>query len=172
METFTGEDLVRAAKVIAKMVHAKDVDKNGVPYVAHLKAVELGVRVFIGREAYEARAAAWLHDTIEDHPDLATVQYLLNCGFPQTVVDAVVAVTKVKGETRNKYMNRIIAAGPAAMYVKLADLLHNSRQDRLALLDEETRIRLVTKYMPDKAKLMLELGIIDGHDICRCCGGI
>jgi hypothetical protein len=98
------------------------VDKSGVDYAEHLKAVA-GFCV-----TEDERMVAWLHDIIEDTP--VGPQDLLNMGFPQYVVDAVLLLTHTHESTYVEYITRIRDApgypGELARTVKLADLKHNS----------------------------------------------
>lgn len=164
LEPLSGDDLTMYAAELGCEVHAGDKDKSGDPYVDHLEGVAQGVIVFAGPFAYDAIAAAWLHDAIEDHPALVSAEKLLTWGFPQSMIDAVLAVTKKAGENQEDYLERIVMAGETAMYVKLADVQHNTRPDRMAAVakskGDSTRTRLLKKYTPAKARLMLELGII------------
>lgn len=166
-EPLSGAELVSQARELGRLVHATDKDKTGEPYEFHLAGVAQGVEVLAGFYA-NAIATAWLHDTIEDHPSMVSAEKLLKWGFPKEVVDAVVAVTKLSGEEQGVYLQRIIDAGDTAMLAKLADLLHNTRFDRLAAVakakGESTRVRLLKKYTPAKARLMLELGIIQTEE--------
>lgn len=131
-------------------------DKNGRPYIEHLDAVALGTQVFTTDE--EVIAAALLHDIVED-TDM-TFAELLREGASRRQVKIVRALTKTAGEVQANYLNRVIAAGEDAMRVKLADLLHNTRPDRLAELPVYTRERLLKKYQPSIARFMQELGYI------------
>lgn len=162
-EPLSDADLVNAARTLGRAVHAKDKDKSGKPYEFHLAGVAQGVEVLAGFHPH-ALAAAWLHDTIEDHPATVSEAKLTKWGFPKEVVQAVEAVTKRSQEEQGKYLQRVVDAGETAMLTKLADLMHNTRMDRLAELPEATRVRLLKKYTPAKARLMLELGIIQTEE--------
>jgi hypothetical protein len=147
-------ELESAARKVAMTAHAKQTDKTKVPYWHHLKAVADGVRLLGGTD--EEIAAAWLHDILEDTPltaaDLTWV--------PLHTIEIVKAVTKRNGERQEDYLERVVKAGRGAMLVKVADLLNNTRPDRLAQLPEATQDRLLRKYRPALARLLLELGLI------------
>lgn len=155
-------NFINAARDLAYHAHRNDKDKLGEPYRLHLKAVAAGVRVLGGSD--HAVAAAYLHDVIEDHGSLYSAKKLIDLGFPHQVVKAVVAVTKTPNQPQPEYLEQVIAAGQDAMHVKLADLLHNTRHDRLAPLEAYTRTRLLKKYRPAIARLMLELELIVDED--------
>lgn len=153
-------ELVSRARELALKKHATQKDKNGEPYFNHLAAVAAGVRVLGG--TLEEIAAAYLHDVVEDVKDV-TYASLYREGFPASVVHIVWCVTKRNMELQDKYLARIVAGGQGAMRVKVADLLHNLRPDRLAELPEFTRERLLKKYQPSLARLLLELGYLQSQ---------
>lgn len=149
--------LVARAREFAAEHHKGQVDKLKQPYYNHLVAVSQGVKLLGG--SLEEIAAAFLHDVVEDVAKV-TLSTLLDEGFPPSVVRIVWAVTKRPNEEQGKYLRRIIGAGEGAMRVKVADLMHNLRADRLAELPEFTRERLLKKYQPALAALMVELGYL------------
>jgi hypothetical protein len=65
--------------------------------------------------------------------------------FDGAIVDAVVALTRIKGEAPEVYYARV-RANALARRVKLADIHDNLDPSRLALLSSETVERLVVKY--------------------------
>jgi hypothetical protein len=143
---------VSLAREVALLAHGNQRDKLGRPYGEHLLGVYRGVVVLGG--SVEAEQAAFLHDVVEDTP--VTVKDLTEVyGFSPAVASTVEAVTKRQGEVQEEYLERVIAAGADAIAVKTADLLHNTRPDRLAGLPEYTRARLLRKYRPSLAALLL-----------------
>jgi len=88
-------------------------------------------------------AVALLHDTIED--TWVTAEYLDQAGFSSLIIHAVEAISKREGEAEESYASRV-ASDYMALRVKWADLADNSDPKRLAMLGEETRIRLQEKY--------------------------
>lgn len=131
---------VEIAERIAEQAHEGQVDKAGKPLFAHVRRVALAM---IG-EGYgiRQRTVAWLHDVLEDSD---WTEAKLRAIFPRQVVDDVVALTHLDGEPLDDYWARV-RARPHALQVKRADVLDNSNRDRLALLDEALRDRLVAKY--------------------------
>lgn len=133
---------VAAAMMVAKIAHAGQVDKQGVDYCEHVKAVAAAVEDC----GTIAVAAAWLHDTVEDTP--VTRSDLVALDFPLVVVEIVDAVTRRDFETYSAFIDRVIAAGHLPRQVKLADLGHNlddsrgPRPDSLTLRYEEARGRI------------------------------
>lgn len=137
----TEQAFVGIAEDIARRAHAGQVDKAGLDYITHPARVAAGVRLHGGTN--EAVAAAWLHDVLEDC-DVSAAQ-LREAGIPDTVIEAVRAVTKIEGERLEDYCGRI-RANPTALRVKRADIEDNTDPARTAALPEQTRLRLAAKY--------------------------
>lgn len=131
------------AEVVARAAHRGQVDKAGQPYAEHPARVSARV------DGDVVKAAAWLHDVVEDTS--VTLAQLAE-EFPPEVVAAVDAVTKRAGEPPAVYYARV-AADPIAKQVKAADLADNSDPVRLAKLDGPTRERLTAKYEAARARL-------------------
>jgi (p)ppGpp synthase/HD superfamily hydrolase len=127
--------LERAIEIAAK-AHAGQVDKAGQPYVLH------PLRMMLAVATPEARIAAVLHDVVED--TAVTFEELRGEGFPDTVLEAVEALTKREGEDYEAFIRRV-APNPIAREVKLADLRDNSDLSRIADPTERDRER-IRKY--------------------------
>ncbi|KIF69904.1 phosphohydrolase [Streptomyces sp. AcH 505] len=125
----------------ARKAHAAQTDKAGRPYTEHLQAVAEGVAARGGTD--EQIAAAWLHDAIED--GALSLGWLEAVELPDPVKEMVLALTKREGEDLAAYSRRIVAT-PGALLIKESDLAHNADPERLAVLDEPTRLRLTEKY--------------------------
>ncbi len=121
------------AIVIAAKAHAGQVDKAGATYILH------PLRVMLGVESEAARAAAALHDVVEDTP--WTLEKLREEGFDEEVVGAVEALTRREGED---YLDFVRRAGghPVAREVKIADLRDNMDLSRIAEPTDKDRARL------------------------------
>lgn len=89
------------------------------PYYEHLAAVVDSVFDF--KEDDEHICVAWLHDILED---TAITEYDLILIFGYKIADAVVALTKVKGEKYSEYLDKV-AANEIALTVKLHDTYCN-----------------------------------------------
>ncbi|MHC1691460.1 MAG: GTP pyrophosphokinase [Sphaerochaetaceae bacterium] len=85
---------------------------------------------------------ALLHDVLEDTP--LTRHSLVFHGFPDEVVEAVVALTRRADELYSVYLARV-RDNALARRVKLADLRHNSDLSRLSSVSPLDRAR-VEKY--------------------------
>lgn len=150
------------ARAIALKMHRDQRDKAGQPYGSHILAVERGVEVLGGN--LDERIAALFHDAVEDGH--ATIPDLRALGATEETLVMVEAVTKRRDEHNDVYLSRIIAAGPGAMRVKVADLLHNTRHDRVeALRQSQTGTAdgidfRLAKYRRSLSLLMGELGLL------------
>jgi (p)ppGpp synthase/HD superfamily hydrolase len=142
-----GDDLlVATARAIAVAAHAGQVDKAGEPYISHPG------RVAARLARPEERAAAWLHDVLEDTP--TTGADLHAAGIPDAVVAAVEALTRRRDEIPADYYARV-RANPVALAVKAADIADNSDPVRLARLDRDEGVRLAAKYRAARVALGL-----------------
>lgn len=128
-------DVVKAAELVAAMAHRGQLDKSGVPYIEHPRAVAAQLTT------PEEKAVGLLHDTLED-------TYLLEADlrpvFGDVITDAVVAMTHLASEDYFTYIERV-AKNPIAINVKLADLTHNMDESRLILVTQHDRDR-IEKY--------------------------
>lgn len=113
--------LEKAIELAAK-AHAGQVDKGGHPYILH------PLRVMLDVEGEYVRMAAVLHDVIED--SVYTVGDLIRLGFPQIVIDAVIALTRPPGMSRMEAAQKA-AANPIARVVKMADARDNMDLSRI-----------------------------------------
>ncbi|MFJ9740797.1 HD domain-containing protein [Streptomyces sp. NPDC101166] len=130
---------VNEVDFIADCAHAGQVDKIGVPYIEHVRAVAAGLAPF----GDALVMAGLLHDIIEDTD--WTAEQLREAGIPERVVATVEAVTNQKGVPYEEKIRRIMTNGDATL-VKISDNAHNSHPDRAAQLPEEKRVRLAAKY--------------------------
>lgn len=97
-------------------------------YIDHLIAVEdsaltaYGDNVFTYKELHRnASYVSLLHDILED---TGCTEEELRENFSTEVVDAVVAITKVDGETYEDYLKKV-RANELALHVKIHDTLCN-----------------------------------------------
>lgn len=111
------------AIAIASAAHAGQVDKAGQPYILH------PLRVMLRLTSEHERIAAVLHDVIEDTN--VTLAQLVAEGFPEPVIEAIAALTKLPGESRLQAAHRA-AANTIARAVKLADNAENMDVSRIA----------------------------------------
>jgi (p)ppGpp synthase/HD superfamily hydrolase len=109
------KQLMQAMKICISG-HQGQYDKGGEPYWTH------PVWVMFHMDTVEEKIVALLHDIIEDTH--WTIDRLRGCGFSETVLDAIQAITKIPGEPISKYYERV-AKNSLARKVKIKDLEHN-----------------------------------------------
>ena len=108
---------IRKAQIIALAIHEDQKRSDGRPYVEHLAQVAAKVNDRL-------KPIAWLHDTIEDHPDKISLDDLRKEGFPSYIVDAVDLLTHKKGVSNMEYWKQILT-NQDAVAVKLRDIEDN-----------------------------------------------
>jgi len=114
-------DLITNAVNIARRAHTGQFRRNGITaYICHPERVADRLQ----DESPEVIATAWLHDVLEDTPQ--TAESLRAGGIPESVITAVVTLTKKEGEAYGAYLARV-KANPIARKVKVADMLDNLR---------------------------------------------
>jgi (p)ppGpp synthase/HD superfamily hydrolase len=106
---------------IAMDAHAGQKYGNKDYYLGHICIVENKARELFG-ECLKLRIVALQHDNLEDS-DKYTVQGMVDY-FGTEVADAIVTITKVKGESRNNYIKRV-KQNDIAFKVKICDTLCN-----------------------------------------------
>jgi (p)ppGpp synthase/HD superfamily hydrolase len=127
---------VERAIAIAMEAHAGQFDKAGSPYISH------PLRVMGAQKTEEARIVGVLHDVVEDCREKGwTFERLADMGFIPSVIDALRLVTKVEGESYDDFILRA-ASNPISRAVKLADLLDNLDESRLAKVTAKDLERL------------------------------
>lgn len=124
---------------LAAEAHAGQVDRIGVPYVEHVRAVARGLAPF----GAGLQMAGLLHDVLED--TATTADDLLDAGVPPTVVDIVRRVTNRPGVPYQD-MLRSAAEHYAACLLKISDNANNSDPGRAAQLPPDAATRLAAKY--------------------------
>lgn len=121
-------ELFILAKEVAAAAHQGQFRHDGVtPYISHPLAVAESL------ESPTCKIIAVLHDVLEDSDITAYV--LWNKCFPRYIVDAVVALTKVKGESYLNYLHRV-KRNNFALQVKVADIQHNMQTSKGTMKDK------------------------------------
>lgn len=115
----------KAAEALARWMHRNQFDKRGVLYVHHLERVADNV-------SESAKAAAWLHDVVEDQP---ISQDAIDEIFSEETAVAVMLLTHYpEDRTYFQYIDDLAnepgRAGQIAREVKIADLRDNLSDDR------------------------------------------
>lgn len=130
-------ELLDMALTIATKAHEGQTDKAGAPYIFH------PIRVANRCLTDEEKIVALLHDVIEDSN--ITSSDLLSYGFPRTIVDAVLSVTRNEDESYEDFVKRS-RLNPIGRQVKIHDLEDNLDITRLAQVTENDIARL-NKYL-------------------------
>lgn len=134
----TKQDLLRLAVDLAVEAHCGQKDKAGADYIGH------PLRVAARLNDDNEKIVAVLHDTIED--TYVTAGYLREQGFPQEIVDGVIAVTRREGESYEDFVRRA-ACNPLGRAVKIADLEDNMDIRRLRYPMTEDDFNRLNKYL-------------------------
>jgi (p)ppGpp synthase/HD superfamily hydrolase len=122
---------------VATVAHYRQKDKLDNDYITH--PIRVAANFAFDSDLH---IVALLHDVLED-TDITEKQ--LRKRFPDHVIDAVVILTKSKGQAYEDYLAQV-KANAMALAVKLADIEDNeSRLDQLT--DVATRERLTQKYI-------------------------
>ena len=134
----TGEEMVAAARLIARLAHRGQKDKAGNDYFAHPEAVAAML------DTPEEKAVGYLHDTVEDTE--VTVEEIREI-FGDRIAAAVALMTHADGVPYMDYVKEI-GKDPLARKVKLADLTHNMDIRRIPEPKEKDHRRIEKKYRP------------------------
>ena len=108
---------------IAYSAHQGQIDKGGIPYIQH------PIRVALNCLTDDEKIVALLHDVIEDTS--VTVEELINEGFNQNIIDAIISLTKRNGEDYMTFIRRV-SSNELATLVKIQDLTDNMDLRRLS----------------------------------------
>ena len=130
-------ELLDIALDIATKAHKGQFDKAGAPYIFH------PIRVANRCLTDEEKIVALLHDVIEDSN--ITSSDLLSYGFPRTIVEAILSVTRNEDESYEDFVKRA-RLNPIGRQVKIHDLEDNLDITRLAQVTENDIARL-NKYI-------------------------
>ena len=135
--------LVAHAERLARAAHEGQLDKAGLPYFeSHVADVHRRVVSYGGN--VNEQISALLHDVLEDTK--VTPTELREEGVPEEALMIVRLLTKVHGEPKSDYYERIRQHEPARRIKLHADVASNTDPNRLALLPDEMRITLTEKY--------------------------
>ena len=132
-------DRTERAIALAMHAHAGQKDKKGLPVIFH------PMRVMLQMDTESSRIVAILHDVLED-TDFALEDIDEMVGLTVIERETLIALTHHKHEPYVDYIKRVKSTGHLAVKIKLADIAHNSSEERLADLPEVTVVRLLKKY--------------------------
>lgn len=132
----TTPPLIELALHRALKAYGGKVDKAGKPYILH--PLRLAARL----DDQISQSVALLHDVIEDSD--TTEDDLREEGFPESVISAVVALTRRKGESYEAFIDRV-RVHPLARKIKLLDIEDNMNLLRLNAVSEND-LKRIAKY--------------------------
>lgn len=124
-------NLLSRAKEIATMAHSGQLDLAGKPYIGHLERVASMV------QGSDRQIVAWLHDVMEDRPDLIP---LVKAEFPSYIITALEAITHHTHEPYEHYIQRV-NGNLLSVAVKIADLIDNTDLSRLPTVTDKDLAR-------------------------------
>jgi (p)ppGpp synthase/HD superfamily hydrolase len=129
--------MLNRAIEIAVNGHRGQFDKAGKPYILH------PLRVMVSLDNEDEMICAVLHDIIEDTDIRA--QDLMDEGFDQKIIDAILSVTKSDKETDYFDFIRRAMENPIGRKVKIADLKDNLNLTRISNPSDED-FKRIEKY--------------------------
>jgi len=108
--------IISNAILFATQKHNGQFDRGGMPYILH----PLKVSHYLKTDDEELMAIAVLHDTVEDCFDDPEVGYqeLKEVGMTVRVIEGVKCLTKVKDETYEEYIQKVLT-NPDSIKVKM-----------------------------------------------------
>lgn len=148
------------AEVIAEEMFKGVKDKEGRPYIEHLRFVSEQLPTETGK------IVGLLHDLIEDTD--TTVLELQEVGFSDRILYSLMLLSKIKGTPYSEYIDRIILSNDEiAIRVKEADMRNNMDPVRIAKLSPEYQEKFRLKYPPQYEKLKIKIGEMenDRHQV-------
>jgi len=142
-------EMLDKALLIATNAHHGQFDKGGNPYILH----PLKVMHYLKSNDEELQCMALLHDVVEDTN--TTYVDLREAGISERVINALRCLTKQRGQTLGEYKDAVFS-NRDAMFVKMADLRHNSDIRRLKGVTDKDLERMAKYqrfYLEIRAKL-------------------
>lgn len=130
------------ALAIASTAFKEKTDKGGEPYMMHCIRVMQGVNT----KDVRVKAAAVLHDLLEDCKDDWSAKRLLDAGVDGYTVGLVRMLTHDKENMQYEDYINLIAGNHDARQIKLSDLRDNSNITRLKGLSKKDFDRM-EKYL-------------------------
>lgn len=142
-------EMLNKMLVLATNRHAGQFDRGGNPYILH----PLKVMYYLKSNDEELQCIALAHDLVEDTE--TTYTELREMGFTERIIQGIVTLTKVPGESYEEYKIRV-KSNSDAVKVKMADLRHNTDVRRLKGVTDKDLARM-EKYH----RFYLELQLLD-----------
>ena len=121
--------------------HYGQFDRGGKPYALHPLAV-MSLLDDSVKNNETIQVIALLHDVVEDSD--VTYSDLRTAGISERAIEGIRCLTKVPGQTLEEYKSAVMS-NRDAMFVKMADLTHNSDVRRLKGVSDKDLERMA-KY--------------------------
>ena len=139
---------------IAVAAHKGQLDKAGMDYIGH------PMRVMAAGSSVDEKIVGVLHDVVED--SAWTFDQLAAEGFAPQIIEALRCLTKLEGESYDKFIARV-KCNALATAVKLNDLTDNMDIRRLPYLSDKD-VKRLKKYL----KAYKQLSGIPTYSVYAC----
>ena len=139
---------------IAVAAHDGQLDKAGMDYIGH------PMRVMAAGSSVDEKIVGVLHDVVED--SAWTFDQLAAEGFAPQIIEALRCLTKLEGESYDKFIARV-KCNALATAVKLNDLTDNMDIRRLPYLSDKD-VKRLKKYL----KAYKQLSGIPAYSVYAC----
>ena len=139
---------------IAVAAHKGQLDKAGKEYIEH------PMRVMAAGSSTDEKIVGVLHDVVEDSE--WTFEQLAAEGFAPKIIEALRCLTKLEGESYDKFIARV-KCNALATAVKLNDLTDNMDIRRLPYLSDKD-VKRLKKYL----KAYKQLSGIPAYSVYAC----
>lgn len=130
-------DILDKVILFSAAKHQGQKDKSGKPYILH------PIEVMCSVKTTEEKIVAITHDLIEDTD--TTLEDLKKLGVPDRLLKSIDSVTRRKSEDYLDFIKRV-SKDKIGIKVKIADIKHNTREDRVENLDIFVVRKLMNKY--------------------------
>ena len=139
---------------IAVAAHKGQLDKAGKEYIEH------PMRVMAAGSSADEKIVGVLHDVVED--SAWTFEQLAAEGFAPQIIEALRCLTKLEGESYDKFIARV-KCNALATAVKLNDLTDNMDIRRLPYLSDKD-VKRLKRYL----KAYKQLSGIPAYSVYAC----
>ena len=139
---------------IAVAAHKGQLDKAGKEYIEH------PMRVMAAGSSTDEKIVGVLHDVVED--SAWTFEQLAAEGFAPQIIEALRCLTKLEGESYDKFIARV-KCNALATAVKLNDLTDNMDIRRLPYLSDKD-VKRLKRYL----KAYKQLSGIPAYSVYAC----
>ena len=139
---------------IAVAAHDGQLDKAGIEYIGH------PMRVMAAGSSVDEKIVGVLHDVVED--SAWTFEQLAAEGFAPQIIEALRCLTKLEGESYDKFIARV-KCNALATAVKLNDLTDNMDIRRLPYLSDKD-VKRLKRYL----KAYKQLSGIPAYSVYAC----